>query len=128
VKTAGTSGKTAETFAEIGKTCGTISDPVPAQEKLRRTGAIFAKTGAIFVKITAIYDTTGRTVDRTDRIFVTTWPAAEVTDSNLSRKAKAGRTSVPAGFLLRFNLVTPALPLHAFLIELDHIGPSGDRR
>jgi hypothetical protein len=121
VKTAGTSGKTAETFAEIGKTCGTISDPVPAQEKLR-------KTGAIFVKITAIYDTTGRTVDRTDRIFVTTWPAAEVTDSNLSRKAKAGRTSVPAGFLLRFNLVTPALPLHAFLIELDHIGPSGDRR
>jgi hypothetical protein len=69
---------------EIGKTCGAISDPVPAPGKLRRTDVMFGKTEAICEKIIGISGRIGKTGAKTVGIFVTTWPAAEATDAKHS--------------------------------------------
>lgn len=114
----------------IDEISGRMSDQGQALDSSQRIGETFARTGGISGKIIGISGTIAKTGVKTGETYSTTWRATEAPAIKHSYgQEKPAKTSVAAGFVLQRNLLAHRHdPSHPPFIDLDHIGPCGDRR
>lgn len=145
-KIAATFARTVETFKMIGKISGRIFNQERVRDRSHKIGETFAKTGGISGKIIGISGMIAKTGVETGETYGTTWPAAKATDVKRPYgQEKPAATEVVAGFVLQRNRSIQVFRLrtlppkhlqpiylhglsHSPFIDLDHVGPGGDRR
>jgi hypothetical protein len=101
-----------------------------AREKSHKIGETFAEIDRIFGKIIGTSGTTAKADMEIGETYGATWQDAEATTVKPSEgQEKPATTSVVAGFVLDENLLSYGHDLsHPPFINLNHIGPGGDRR